>query len=59
MGMLMRRNRLKKEQELKQEVEVIVEVEQEEFVCPHCDKVYKTEKGLLQHIESKHREGDE
>lgn len=57
MGMLMRRNRLKKEQELKQEVEV-KEVEQE-FACPYCDKVYKTEKGLNAHIESKHQAGDE
>jgi uncharacterized C2H2 Zn-finger protein len=55
MGMLLLKYFTK---EVEQEVEEEV-VEQEEFVCPHCDKVYKTEKGLLAHIESKHREGDE
>ena len=36
--------------------EPIVEVEMERdiFICPHCAKEYKTERGLKKHIESKH-----
>lgn len=26
----------------------------EEFKCPFCEKVYKTEDGLKKHIEEKH-----
>ena len=35
------------------------EQEQELFVCPHCDKEYKTQKGLDKHIETKHAEDGE
>ena len=37
------------------------EVEQskeEVFVCEHCGKEYKTEKGLKAHIEQKHKDGE-
>lgn len=36
-----------------QVVEEIVE-EVDVFVCPHCDKEYKTKRGLDKHIETKH-----
>ena len=36
-----------------QVVEEIVE-EVDVFVCPHCDKEYKTKRGLDKHIATKH-----
>lgn len=30
--------------------------EVKEFACPYCDKVYKTEKGLKEHIAKEHGE---
>lgn len=29
------------------------------FVCPHCGKGYKTEKGLAEHIAKEHPSGEE
>ena len=40
-----------------QVVEEIVE-EVNVFVCPHCDKEYKTKRGLDKHIETKHKDGE-
>ena len=34
--------------------EFIEKVELDEFICPHCSAVYKTERGLNRHIASKH-----
>ncbi len=28
--------------------------EVKEFACPYCDKIYKTEKGLKEHIAKEH-----
>ena len=30
----------------------------EVFVCPHCGKEYKTEKGLAEHIAKEHQAGE-
>lgn len=29
------------------------------FICPHCDREYKTEEGLENHIKDKHPEEEE
>jgi hypothetical protein len=34
--------------------EVTIAVEVDAFLCPYCDKVYKTEAGLEKHIADKH-----
>jgi len=34
--------------------EIFEKVELDEFICPHCSAVYKTERGLNRHIASKH-----
>lgn len=53
--------------EIEQVEEVVVEeieehkeeeVEKDVFVCPHCNKEYKTERGLKNHIETKHKDGE-
>ncbi len=31
----------------------------EEFKCPYCEKVYKTEEGLKKHIAEKHDGADQ
>lgn len=33
--------------------------EQEVYICKICGKEYKTEKGLLKHIEAKHKDGEQ
>ena len=49
--------------EVKEEVVVEEKIEEEVvegvvFVCPHCSKEYKTERGLKKHIETKHKDGE-
>ena len=41
-------------------IEEVVEevVEPTVFVCPYCDKKYKTERGLNNHIKAKHEDGE-
>ena len=34
--------------------EVVTDVELEVYPCPECDKEYKTEYGLANHLEDKH-----
>ena len=34
--------------------EVVEEVEQDRFICKECGKEYKTERGLNNHIKTKH-----
>ena len=34
--------------------EVVVEVKQDVFICQECGKEYKTERGLNNHIKTKH-----
>lgn len=54
----------KKIEERKQQEQVEVVEEQvideivDVFVCPHCDKEYKTKRGLDKHIETKHKDGE-
>lgn len=32
---------------------------EEVYICKVCGKDYKTEKGLLKHIETKHKDGEQ
>lgn len=32
---------------------------EEVYICKVCGKEYKTEKGLLKHIETKHKDGEQ
>jgi hypothetical protein len=34
------------------------QVKEEVYRCKFCDKEYKTEKGLMNHIETKHKDGE-
>jgi hypothetical protein len=34
-------------------------VNEEVYICKVCGKEYKTEKGLLKHIETKHKDGEQ
>ena len=44
----------KKIEERKQQEPIEVVEEVDVFVCPHCDKEYKTKRGLDKHIATKH-----
>lgn len=44
------KERIKEQQE--------VSAKEQVFVCEHCGKEYKTEKGLTSHIEQKHKDGE-
>ena len=51
---LRRSRKMLEEQKRKQQE---LEKQDEVFVCPHCDKEYKTQKGLDKHLE-KHEDGE-
>lgn len=54
--------RIKERQQSVEQVEVVEEQVIDEivdvFVCPHCNKEYKTKRGLDKHIETKHKDGE-
>lgn len=65
----LRRARELREQQQKEQVEIveevvekieepIEEVKEDVFVCPHCSREYKTKRGLDKHIATKHKDGE-
>lgn len=41
---------------LRKQVELLSQVEEPEFPCPHCDMVYPAARSLKRHITMKHKE---